>query len=240
MRKDSTPRKESALSDFGNTSNPHLGLSPRLKHLTPKALYLALAVLIAVVIIWFATRTGAMKKAADLGLSVGHHPSSLLSGGTKPKPPAGKPLLPPTAPAPLPPLPNWSNLQAASASPTSPTQAAPGPATTAVAPAPIPGAASPSPVSAARPAYAPLSYNARHDKAFGGSCSGQLVLSSGGLQFNCPNDSHGSVQIAISEISSVDENGVRLTSGKKLHFTIAGMTKPNEQALFTDWFNRLR
>jgi hypothetical protein len=84
-----------------------------------------------------------------------------------------------------------------------------------------------------------LSYNAHHDKAFGGGCSGQLVLSSTGLQFNCLSDAHASMQISISEISAVDENGVRLTSGKKLHFTISGMNKPSEQALFTDWFNRL-
>ena len=113
------------------------------------------------------------------------------------------------------------------------------PATTPVVPAPLPAAAPPAPVSAARAAYAPLSYNARHDKAFGG-CSGQLILSSAGLQFNCPGNSQDSMQIAISEITGIDENGVRLASGKKLHFSITGMTKPGEQALFTDWFNRLR
>lgn len=226
------------MSHFGNTSNTRLGLSPRPRHLTPKALFLVLAVPIAALIIWFAARTGTMKRAADLGLSVSHRPS-LLSDGTKPKPPAGKLLVPATPPAPLPPLPDWSKIQAANAAPTSPTQGMPGPAIAPVAPVPIPGALSPAPAPAVRPAYAQLSYNARHEKAFGGGCSGQLVLSSTGLQFNCLSDIHASMQIAISEISAVDENGVRLTSGKKLHFTISGMNKPSEQALFTDWFNRL-
>jgi hypothetical protein len=226
------------LSHFGNTSNPHFGLSTRPKYVTPKALFLLLAVLIAIAIIWFAMRTGTMKKAADLGHSVSH-PSTLLTGEKKPKPPAGKLLVPATPPPPLPPLPDWSKIQAANAAPTSPTQGVPGPAIAPVVPAPIPGTAFPPTVTAGRPAYAPLSYNARHEKAFGGGCSGQLVLSSTGLQFNCLSDIHASMQISISEISAVDENGVRLTSGKKLHFSITGMTKPNEQAVFTDWFSRI-
>ena len=222
----------------GNTSNPHLGLSPRLKHLTPKALFFVIAVPIAALIIWLATRPGTMKTAAGLGHSVSH-PSSLLTSGTKPKPPAGKLLLPPTAPAPRSPLPNVSNQQTANSTPTPSAQGVPSPGTTTVAPALIPGQAFPSAaVPAARPAYAPLSYNARHDKAFGG-CSGQLILSSTGLQFTCPSDTHAGMQVPISEISAVDENGIRLTSGKKLHFSIDGMSKPNAQALFTDWFNRL-
>ncbi len=227
------------MSDFGNTSNPRLRPPSRPKRLTPKALYLVLAVLIPVIIIWIGMRHGAMKKVADLGHSV-NPSSSYPPAGTIPKPPAGKLEQPASAAAPLPPLPDWSKIQSTNAAaPATPAQGVPGPAAAAtVAPAPIPGTAFPAP--AARPAYAPLSYNARHDKVFGGSCSGQLVLSSAGLQFNCPNDPHGSLQIAISEISAVDENGVRLTSGKKLHFSIAGMTKPNEQALFADWFNRLR
>ena len=227
------------MSNFGNTSNSHLGLSPLLKHLTPKVLFLVLAVPVAALIIWFATRTGTIKRAASLGRSVSH-PSSRLTSGTKPKPPAGKLEQPTTAPAPLPPAPDWSKIQGTNAAPTIPTQGAPVPATSGVVPAPIPGVASPAPASSARPAYAPLSYNARHDKVFGGGCSGQLVLSSTGLQFNCPEDSHSSMQIALSEISTVDENGVRLTSGKKLHFSIAGMNKQGEQALFSDWLNRLR
>ena len=228
---------ESALSDLGNTSYPDGGPSPRPKRCPAMALYLVLAVLIAAVIIWFGTHTSKIKKEAVLGQSVSDS-SALLAAGTKPKPPAGRPLLPPPAPALLRPLPNSSSLQPANAAPIPSTQSAPSPATTAVAPALIPGPAAPPAASAARPAYAPLSYNARHDKAFGG-CSGQLVLSSTGLQFNCPSDAHASMQVAISEISAVDENGVRLTSGKKLHFSIAGMSKPNAQALFTDLFNRL-
>jgi len=227
------------LSNFGNTSNSHVGLSHLLKKLTPKVIFLVLAVPVAALIIWFATRTSTIKRAAILSHSVSH-PSSLLTSGTKPKPPAGKVEQPASEAAPLPPAPDWSKIQATNAAPTIPTQGAPVPSTSAVVPAPIPGVASPAPAYSARPAYAPLSYNARHEKVFGGGCSGQLVLSSTGLQFNCLEDSHGSMQIALSEISAVDENGVRLTSGKKLHFTISGMNKPSEQALFTDWLKRLR
>lgn len=227
------------MSGLRNTSNPHVGLSPRPKHFTLKVLFLVIAVPIAALVLWFGTRPGTMKRAAELGHSVSS-PSSLLPATSKPKPAPGKLLEQPTAPAPRPPAPEIPRPQTAYNAPPSPVQTVPGPATTAVAPAFTPGPAQPAPAPAARPAYAPLSYNARHDKVFGGSCSGQLILSSSGLQFNCPDDSHGSLQVALSEISSVDENGVRLASGKKLHFSINGMTKPGEQALFADWLRRLR
>ncbi len=223
------------MSPFGNTSNPHPGLSPRPRHLTPRAMFFLIAIPITVLIIWLATRTDTMKRAASLGQSVSHS-SPFSSPEKKPKPPAGKYEQQTTAPARQAPLSGSSKPQTPNAAPSS-AQIAPSPATTPVVPAPFP-AAPPAPVSAARPAYAPLSYNARHDKAFGG-CSGQLILSGAGLQFTCPGNSQDSMQIAVSEISGIDENGVRLASGKKLHFSITGMTKPNEQALFTDWFNRL-
>lgn len=88
--------------------------------------------------------------------------------------------------------------------------------------------------------YAPTTYPARHDKHFGDGCSGQLTLNSNELVFQCPEDPHGSVQVAINEIDAVDENGVRLSSGKKYHFSIPGMSKNSEQALFTGWLNRVR
>jgi hypothetical protein len=88
--------------------------------------------------------------------------------------------------------------------------------------------------------YGPVSYPARHDKHFGESCSGQLTLNSSGLMFNCPENPEGSVQVAINQIGSVDENGIRLISGKKYHFSIPGMTKSGEQQLFANWFNRVR
>jgi hypothetical protein len=199
-------------------------------------MFFLIAIPITVLIIWLATRTDTMKRAASLGQSVSHS-SPFSSPEKKPKPPAGKYEQQTTAPARQAPLSGSSKPQTPNAAPSS-AQIAPSPATTPVVPAPIPAGAPPAPVSAARPAYAPLSYNARHDKAFGG-CSGQLILSGAGLQFTCPGNSQDSMQIAVSEISGIDENGVRLASGKKLHFSITGMTKPNEQALFTDWFNRL-
>jgi hypothetical protein len=110
----------------------------------------------------------------------------------------------------------------------------------AVAPAPIVPNVPATSVVPGRPPFTPLVYRAKHDKVFGGSCSGQLTLSSGGLVFNCPDDPHGSMQIAIAEIGAVDENGVRLLSGKKYHFSIPGMSKGGEEALFANWLHQVR
>jgi hypothetical protein len=107
-------------------------------------------------------------------------------------------------------------------------------------PAPLAGAVPPPPVAAPNSPYTPMTYPARHDKRFGDSCSGQLTLNSSELVFQCPEDPHGSVQVAINQIESVDENGVRLTSGKKYHFSIPGMSKDSEQALFAGWLHRVR
>lgn len=85
-----------------------------------------------------------------------------------------------------------------------------------------------------------MTYPARHDKRFGDGCSGQLTLNSNELVFQCPEDSRNSVQVAIDQIEAVDENGVRLTSGKKYHFSIPGMSKNSEQELFTGWLTRVR
>lgn len=83
-------------------------------------------------------------------------------------------------------------------------------------------------------------YHARHDKHFGEGCSGQLTLNAIGLVFNCPDDPSGSIQVALNEIGSIDENGIRLNSGKKYHFSISGMTKDSEEALFANWLHRVR
>ena len=85
-----------------------------------------------------------------------------------------------------------------------------------------------------------MTYPARHDKHFGGECSGQLTLNSTALVFHCPGDPGSSIQVAINQIAAVDDNGIRLTSGKKYHFTISGMNKSAEKALFSDWLSRIR
>jgi hypothetical protein len=103
----------------------------------------------------------------------------------------------------------------------------------------IPSPAPPPVVTTSIPFNA-ITYPARHDKHFGEGCSGQLTLNSTGLTFSCPDDPDGTVQVAINDIGSVDENGIRLTSGKKYHFTIPGMTKSGEQQLFTGWLSRVR
>jgi hypothetical protein len=48
------------------------------------------------------------------------------------------------------------------------------------------------------------------------------------------------MQIALKEIGSVDENGVRLLSGKKYHFSIPGMSKSGEEAIFVNWLHQVR
>lgn len=86
----------------------------------------------------------------------------------------------------------------------------------------------------------PETYHARHDKRFGEGCSGQLTLNASGLEFSCPGESDESLRVAFNQIASVDDNGIKLSSGKKYHFTIQGMSKDGERALFRNWFNRAR
>ena len=83
-------------------------------------------------------------------------------------------------------------------------------------------------------------YSARHEKVFGEGCAGQLTLDTNGLVFRCPDDPRSSVQVALGDIEAVDANGVRLVSGKKYHFSIAGMGKSNAQQLFANWLSRVR
>jgi hypothetical protein len=115
--------------------------------------------------------------------------------------------------------------------------------------APAPGVSSSVPNSALPPSasgnaakapYTPVVYSARHEKHFGESCSGQLTLDSSGLIFKCSDDPHGTVQVALADIESVDSNGIRLISGKKYHFSIAGMAKDSEEQLFANWLHQVR
>ena len=113
-----------------------------------------------------------------------------------------------------------------------------------VAPAPaLPNAApnaAPAPAVAANAPYTPMVYSARHDKVFGEGCAGQLTLDTNGLAFRCPGDPRSSLQLALGDIEAVDGNGVRLNSGKKYHFSIAGMGRSNEEQLFANWLSRVR
>jgi hypothetical protein len=166
-----------------------------------------------------------------------------LSHGTTAKPAPGKPLVPEPEPPPASPPPRVLAPAApqrppAPASP--PQSAATAPLSVPAPPAAFKSAPPPVPAVAAGTPYPQVVYPARHDKHFGESCSGKLTLNSSGLLFDCPDDPGGGVQVAINQIGSVDENGIRLTSGKKYHFSIPGMTKISEQELFADWFNRVR
>jgi hypothetical protein len=110
-------------------------------------------------------------------------------------------------------------------------------------PAPaMPNAApnTPAPPPAANVPYTPMVYSARHDKVFGQGCAGQLTLDTSGLAFRCPDDPGSSLQFPLADIASVDGNGVRLNSGKKYHFSIAGMGRSNAEQLFANWLSRVK
>jgi hypothetical protein len=250
------------MSDLGSSFDPQIGRStsqppspswrrlanlarssflrsPRGKQWVLLALPVLIVLPVAIYIVWYGVRpTGSFRKTPVQEAT--SRISSLLSAdGSKPKPSAGKPFQapPPPTQSTYPALP--PTVQPAQPSSTEiplPSQSMAG----AVAPAPIAPNTPSIPVVPARAPFAPLVYRAKHDKVFGGSCSGQLTLNSGGLVFNCPDDPHGSMQIAIAEIGAVDENGVRLLSGKKYHFSIPGMSKSGEETLFANWLHQVR
>jgi hypothetical protein len=166
--------------------------------------------------------------------------ASQASAANIPKPAPGKPWLsasqapPPTitSPTPAPIAPVTPPEIAAPAKPLAPM--------TTPAPQPPPVVPPLSVPAAAKAPFQAVTYPARHDKHFGGECEGQLTLNSTGLAFTCPGRPDSGLQVAINQIASADDNGVRLTSGKKYHFTIVGMNKGAERALFADWLSRLR
>jgi len=235
------PKKRGGTDGSSGLNSGSFSALFRGKNWTVNVLVLLLVLPIAGVTIGYVTRlksgTGATASSV-VGSALGS-----LTHGTTPKPAPGKPLVPVTEPPPPSPAPR---VQAA-APPQHPPSAAPAPPNQPTAslgtPAPPPAfknAPPPPPAVTTGTPYAPVVYPARHDKHFGDSCSGRLTLNSNGLQFDCPDDPGGGVQVAINQIGSVDENGIRLTSGKKYHFSIPGMTKISEQELFADWFNRVR
>jgi hypothetical protein len=254
------------MSDFGSSFNPQAGRpavpppgtgmsgwrrfassaresflrSSNWKKWVLMASPMLLVIPVLAAIAWFAAKPNPLLKAPASGKASGF--SSLLptTGTSKPKPAPGK-----TFQAPPPPVQStYVPAQPPSVEPNQTTATdMPVPAQNmagTAAPTPFAPATPSAPTTSTRPPIVPLVYRAKHDKVFGGSCSGQLTLNSGGLVFNCSDDPHSSVQIALSEIGAVDENGVRLLSGKKYHFSIPGMNKSGEEALFTNWLHQVR
>jgi hypothetical protein len=76
-------------------------------------------------------------------------------------------------------------------------------------------------------------YYASH-KGMGG-CGGQLVLNSKGLSFGCSGNALKGFAIGVGEISGIDDDGIRLYSGKKYHFSIGKASKEQVAGLFTHW-----
>lgn len=172
---------------------------------------------------------------ADAGITTSAEPAEKQA-----KPSAGKPQLaasqtpPPVVMHPLPPSALEPQAPPAMSVPARPLNPAPG------TPNPPPNAAPPPSAVAANSPYTPMVYSARHDKVFGEGCAGQLTLDTNGLAFRCPDDPGGSVQVAVGDIEAIDGNGIRLISGKKYHFSIAGMGRSNEEQLFANWLRRVR
>ncbi len=194
---------------------------------------------IAGVLFAYFTRSAPGKAGAANGSLTAISPDG-STGQPIAKPDPGKPLVPVTQAAPVfkaPPPPPSASMEYPQTSVTPLNPPAPTPGVQSALPIPTSGGSAP--VSGTKAPFTPVSYPARHDKRFGDGCSGQLTLNSNELQFTC-SDPRGNVQVAINEIGSVDENGVRLTSGKKYHFSIEGMSKNSEQAMFSDWLSRVR
>lgn len=233
-----TPKKSSG-TDLSPGINPGWFSAFFHGNWTVKVLVLLLLLPIAGVTVGYVTR---FKSATTVGSVVGSSIGSLTHGTTA-KPAPGKPLVPDTEPPPPSPAPQV-RVPAAPQRPPAPTSVPQSPATASSSapapPVPFKSALPPAPAVTTGTPYPPVVYQARHDKHFGESCSGRLTLNSSGLQFDCPDDPGSGVQVAINQIGSVDENGIRLTSGKKYHFSIPGMSKISEQELFSDWFNRVR
>jgi hypothetical protein len=207
------------------------------------ALKVFLAMLIfpaAAVLLGYITRPASETKGESGSLIA--NSSEGVTGEKKAKPAPGKPLLTkaeipapsvaPQAPAPALPMQTPDGMGSLPQSPVTASASAPSSIPRATAP--------PAPATVTKPPYTPAVFAARHDKHFGESCAGQLTLDGSGLVFKCFDDPRGSVQVALNEIESVDANGVRLTSGKKYHFSISGMEKSSEEELFANWFHRVR
>jgi hypothetical protein len=225
---------------FVSSARGSLLHSRRARQWALLALPILLVLPLAAGIVWYGVSPAhAFRKAPELEASSRVN-SLLVANGSKPKPSPAKPFQ-----APPPPTRSTYPMPAPTVQPNQPsTTDIPIPGQTVasgtVRPTPIAPNTPVVPVTPARPPFSPLVYRAKHDKVFGGSCSGQLTLNSGGLVFTCPGDPSGSMQIALAEIGAVDDNGVRLLSGKKYHFSIAGMTKSGEEALFANWLHQVR
>ena len=200
-------------------------------------LFVIVGALLVFGIIRYVTSPSVVKKIPAAGAS---RKSVLnLSGTAKPKPAPGKPFV--AAPQQHLPLPTvWTQAQPAQQAPqTAVTPQMPQSPMAAPQTAPL-ASAPPRPLAPAKSPFTPLVYSARHEKHFGGSCSGQLTLNAAGLIFQCPGDPNNSFQVALNQIGAVDENGIELVSGKKYHFSIPGMTKSGEEQLFSGWLHQVR
>ena len=226
------------LAAAPNPISPHP--SPRRKW-WPFAVFGLLAIVVTLIVTArYVFGPGSVKRDTAKAVSSGGSLLGLTPTTKKLKPSPAKPIAKETPQAQLPPSP-W--ISAPPAPPvqlnTPMPQVRGAPPTSAPPPPPMPNAAPTQPTNTAKAPIAPMIYRARHDKRFGG-CLGQLKLSNAGLVFDCPSDPNDSFQVALNEIGAVDENGIRLLSGKKYHFSVSGMSRSAEENLFLNWLHQVR
>jgi hypothetical protein len=66
-------------------------------------------------------------------------------------------------------------------------------------------------------------------------CDGQLTFATNAFSFNC---SQETFTIERNAVAKVDKNGVKLASGKRYHFNVAGYDKDGVNDLFRNWLAR--
>jgi hypothetical protein len=98
-------------------------------------------------------------------------------------------------------------------------------------------ATSPAPDSTSSSTAGPYRFAATH-KEFGGGCEGELLLTSEGLHFTCPGQPD--INVPLAEIDRLDNDGVRLVSGKKYHFKIPDDRKAEVESIFGNWLDKAR
>jgi hypothetical protein len=217
-------------------SNDILGrFSPNQKSLIVIAIFAVFGVIVAIGIVRYLDLPAPAKNQSAVATG-----KTLLGLATsaKPKPSPGKPFVAAQETHPAKALLNPTPTQQPSAALAPQTQTANPMAS--IAPQAVAPVLPAQPLVPGKSLYPPLVYQARHDKHFGGSCSGQLTLSAAGLNFTCADDPGANVQVALNQIGAVDENGIETLGGKKYHFSIPGMSKNAEQALFVNWLHQVR
>lgn len=66
-------------------------------------------------------------------------------------------------------------------------------------------------------------------------CEGELIFSSKTIEFHCFKNAKKNFTVEREAVDKADDNGIKLRSGAKYHFNIAGFTKDGTRSLFGRW-----